>query len=113
MPDAATSTRLTATGPRRDAVSSMNVYIVSYDLNRAGQNYAGLYAELKKTTWWHYLDSSWLIATNETADQLWNRLSRHCDQNDRVLVIKVQSGITNRSGWLPKDAWDWIAQHVN
>lgn len=46
----------------------MTVYCVSYDLNKAGQNYNDLYEELKKSpNWWHHLDSTWLIVTNETA----------------------------------------------
>ncbi len=89
------------------------VYIVSYDLNKTGQNYAGLYEELKKSpTWWHYLDSTWLVFTTESAEALWTRISPYLDQNDRALIIKVQPGTSNRSGWLEQKAWDWINSHV-
>ena len=88
----------------------MPVYTVSYDLNRPGQNYTDLIAELESSPgWWHFLKSSWLISTNETPDQLWNRISRHVDKSDFVLIMEV----TNRkSGWLPQDAWDWINNNV-
>ncbi|MCG5262440.1 hypothetical protein [Cupriavidus gilardii] len=88
----------------------MTVYSVSYDLNKAGQNYSALYEELKKSpSWWHYLDSTWLIYTTETAQQLSNRLLMHIDKNDRLLVIKV---VRAYQGWLSEEAWKWINQYV-
>lgn len=88
----------------------MTVYCVSYDLNKSGQNYAALYNELKASlSWWHQLDSTWLIHTNESADQLSSRLLRHLDQNDRLLVIKV---VRPYQGFHTEQAWQWIRQHV-
>jgi hypothetical protein len=87
------------------------VYIVSYDLNVPGQDYKGLYDELKKSTnWWHYLDSTWLIYTSHSAEKLFDRLSPHLDKSDRILVIRV----TNEyQGWLTEEAWQWIRQYVS
>lgn len=88
----------------------MTVYCVSYDLNKAGQNYDALYDELKNSaSWWHYLDSTWLISSAETADQLSTRLLKHLDKNDYLLVIKV---VRPYQGWLSEDAWKWINEHV-
>lgn len=88
----------------------MPVYCISYDLNKTGQNYEELYEELKKSPgFWHYLDSTWLISTTETADQLSNRIRLHLDDNDNLLVIKV---VRDYAGWLSKKAWDWIDKHV-
>lgn len=88
----------------------MKVYSVSYDLNSPGQKYENLYQELKNSnSWWHYLDSIWLIRTHETASQLSERIRKHLDNNDSLLVIRV----TNEyAGWLPQKAWDWINQNV-
>lgn len=83
----------------------MTIYHVSYDLNKSGQNYQGLYDELMKTGYCHYADSSWLLDTTETADQVWNRLSSRVDENDTVLVIKVTKSY---QGWLKKEFWDWL-----
>lgn len=86
------------------------VYLVSYDLNSPGQNYTSLRDELKKSTdWWHYLDSTWLIYTWESANQVWNRIHSEIDKNDRVLIIEVKN---NMQGWLTQDAWDWIHKYV-
>ena len=88
----------------------MTVYCVSYDLNKSGQNYTALYNELKASlSWWHHLDSTWLIYTNESAEQLSNRLLRHIDQNDRLLVIKV---VRQYQGFLTEEAWKWIRTYV-
>lgn len=88
----------------------MPVYCVSYDLNKAGQNYNDLYAELKKSPGWcHPLDSTWLVATNEKAQQLSERLRRHLDDNDSLLVIGVTKDF---AGWLPKNIWEWCSKHI-
>ena len=88
----------------------MSVYCVSYDLNQAGQNYNALYDELKKSPGWcHPLDSTWLISTGETAQQLSDRLRRHLDNNDTLLVI----GVTKKyAGWLTQDTWDWMRTDI-
>lgn len=88
----------------------MAVYNVSYDLRKAGQDYSGLIAELKNSpNWWHFLGSTWLIATHESANQLWDRIAPHFDGNDRALIIRVTA---ESQGWLPTDAWDWISENV-
>ncbi|QQL51003.1 hypothetical protein [Mucilaginibacter ginkgonis] len=86
------------------------VYVVGYDLNKPGQNYAGLMEELKKSpSWWHYLDSTWLIYTKESATQLRDRILNCVDNSDRLLVMEVTK---NYSGWLPQEAWTWISNHL-
>jgi hypothetical protein len=89
----------------------MSLYCVSYDLNKAGQNYAALHKELENSTnWWHHLDSTWLIYTTEDASRLADRLRKHIDKNDSLLVIRVRRDYT---GWLPQEAWDWIEQYID
>ena len=86
------------------------VYVVSYDLRKPGQDYKGLFDELEaSSSWWHYLESTWLIETPADANQLYNRLAKHLDQGDSILVI--QAGI-DRQGWLPKKAWEWIKREL-
>jgi hypothetical protein len=86
------------------------VYLVSYDLRKPGQDYKGLFAELEaSSSWWHYLASTWLIATSESANELYNRLQKNLDRGDRLLII--QAG-TDMQGWLPKKAWEWIEREL-
>ncbi|MFS8149994.1 hypothetical protein [Vreelandella titanicae] len=88
----------------------MAVYCVSYDLNKSGQNYKGLINELEESpSWWHHLGSTWLIATHESADQLFKRLKPYLDDNDGILIITVTYP---KSGWLTQEAWDWINEHL-
>lgn len=88
----------------------MKVFSVTYDLKDEGRDYSSLYDSIQQAPyWWHYLESTWLIATNKTADQVFNRLGKHIDESDRVLVIRVTD---EYSGWLPKDAWEWIRRHT-
>lgn len=86
------------------------VYMVSYDLNKSGQDYKGLHEELEKSpSWWHYLESAWLIYTSESASQLYERIGKHIDENDYAIAIEVKG---NYQGWLPEKAWEWIRSHV-
>ncbi len=86
------------------------VYLVSYDLRKQGKDYIGLYEQLKSSpSWWHYLESTWLINTNEGIQDLYKRLSAYLDQNDNILIIELKGSYF---GYLPKEAWDWIKQTV-
>lgn len=85
-------------------------YSITYDLKVPGRDYSGLYKAIKASQkWWHYLDSTWLIVTSETAEEIWNRLASHIDKNDYLLIIEVKNNV---QGWLPKDAWNWIREYV-
>ncbi|MCK4822773.1 hypothetical protein KA005_43820 [bacterium] len=88
----------------------MKVFLVSYDLKKPGRNYTELYEALKKAhTWWHYLDSCWLLKTSLSARQLFDSLKPHIDGNDFLLIIEVTK---NYTGWLPQKAWDWMDQNI-
>lgn len=88
----------------------MGVYCVSYDLNKAGQDYEGLYGALKEfPDWWHYLDSTWLVSTNESAYAIFDKLHQHLDENDSLLIVQVGK---DYSGWLSEEAWEWIKRNV-
>lgn len=86
------------------------VYVVSYDLRKPGKDYIGLTEQLKASPrWWHYLASTWLIFTSESATQLYNRLAPHLDRDDIILIIEAGNHI---GGWLPQKAWDWIKNEI-
>ena len=87
------------------------VFSISYDLNKPGQDYKGLYEAIKSCgEWWHYLDSTWLVSTNLTADDIWGKLQPYVDENDRVLIVRATRP---KQGWLPKKAWSWINEHLD
>lgn len=90
----------------------MRTMLVGYDLNRRGQNYPGLYEALKAVPlWWHYLDSTWLLRTEESAAQLRDRLSPHIDAGDELLVIDVTNPEAAWSGF-DQRASQWIRDNL-
>jgi hypothetical protein len=84
---------------------------VSYQLRPTRAN-PDLIAELKNSPqWWHFLDFTWLIATQETAEDLFNRISAHLLKTDSELIVQIRRG-SQFNGWLPKEAWDWIEARI-
>ena len=64
------------------------LFLVSYTLNPPRVN-PQLIEELQRSEggWWHYLDTAWILATNENASQLYERLRTKFIQDDRILII--------------------------
>ena len=68
----------------------MKVYQISYDL-RKQRDYESLYERIRSYgTYSHALESTWLIATNETAEQVHNYLYEVMDGDDGLLVTRLQ-----------------------
>ena len=90
----------------------MPVYCVSYDLRGVNRDYTPLFEALQTNvdSWWHFLESTWLISTNESALQVWERLRRTILRDDSLLIIEVRH---NLNGWLPPEAWQWIRANVH
>ena len=86
------------------------IFLISYDLNVPGKNYNELYKTIKSAgTWWHYLESTWLIKTEESI-ATWNkRLIKNLDENDRLFIVDITG--QDNDGWLEKKAWEWIRKH--
>lgn len=86
----------------------MNKYLITYDLkNKSIKNYESLYIAIKTIgTWWHYLDSTWILKTNLTSKQIYEKLASNLLTNDHILIVKIESN--DKWGWLPADAWTWL-----
>lgn len=84
------------------------ILLITYDLKAPGRNYEELHETIKSAgTWWHHLESTWLIETNLTPEQWYNNLAKHLDINDLIFIIEVKR---NYYGYLPQKAWDWLGQ---
>ena len=89
----------------------MGALLITYDLNRPGQDYEGLFDEIKSLgAWWHYLDSLWIVDTNLTVNSAADRIRARVDTSDHFLVLDVTGDASQ--GWLPQEAWNWINTHV-
>jgi hypothetical protein len=90
----------------------MNVYLVMYDLKQPGRDYALLYETLKTAaSWWHYLESTWLLASPLTMEQWQQQIRGTLDQNDLFMIIRLDRGVAY-TGWLPQKAWEWMQQNL-
>jgi len=96
----------------RKEVNYKMVYMISYDLNKSGKNYDGVFEAIKKASikWCHYLDSTWLIKANySSANDVFNLIKPNLDSDDRCIVIQVEN---NKQGWLTKEQWDFINNEI-
>lgn len=92
----------------------MAVMLVTYDLNKAGKNYAGLIAAIEAYTHCKTLKSAWFIQTSQTAVQVRDNLFRQMDGDDALVVVRFHKGdwatyVTQPvNDWLnaPGRAWD-------
>lgn len=84
-------------------------YLITYDLNKSGQNYSGLYEAIKSLgVWAHYMDSTWFVDTYYSAKQIRDILLKVMDSNDSLFITKISS----YSGLINKEAWPWLSEHV-
>jgi hypothetical protein len=87
------------------------IFLITYDLKKPGRDYSSLYETIKSAkSWWHYLDSTWLIYSNETVTvNEWSEKIRNViDANDLFLIVDITN--QPRQGWLKKQAWEWIRE---
>jgi hypothetical protein len=90
----------------------MRTLMIGYDLNRVGQDYNSLITEIKSLgRWWHYLDSTWLVVTNNTHKEARDKLKAHIDKNDELLIIDVTGDAAAWTGFA-SSAEKWIHDHL-
>ena len=69
----------------------MAVFIVAYDLNKVGQNYACITGKLKALPHCHVQGSVWFVDYSGTAVQVRDHLRQCLDENDRLFVESVSA----------------------
>lgn len=58
------------------------VYLITYDMNKPGQDYSASHESIKACrAWWHFLESTRLVYGNRTTDQISRRVRAHIDPN--------------------------------
>lgn len=86
----------------------MTALLVTYDLQKPGQDYSGFYDVIKSYPWAKLSESSYAIATTITPSSIYDQLSQHADQNDHVYVIGLKGpwrgrGLEDVNSWLEKN----------
>lgn len=69
----------------------MACFIVTYDLNQTGQNYACLTAKLRALPHCHAQGSVWFVQWTGTPSTLRDHLKSCLDQNDKLFVDLVSN----------------------
>ena len=89
----------------------MSAFVVTYDLNAAGQNYEKVIQAIKDSSvsWCSYWKSSFLIKSNLSANAIVNNIKPYLDTNDALIVVKA----TNEyQGWLTEEQWKFIREKI-
>lgn len=88
----------------------MPAYLITYDLNKTGQDYKKLYDLIKELgSWCHYMDSTWIINTSLSPNQIVKHLESAFDSNDRLFVVEIKK---NYQGLLTEEQWKFINESI-
>lgn len=92
----------------KDMNKEENIYSISYDLRKPGRNYSDLYDAIKSldSTFQHPLESNWFVRSCLSADEIYERLRVHIEDDDLLFISAIVPG--NRQGWMVRTFWDWI-----
>jgi hypothetical protein len=89
----------------------MPTYMVGYDLNAPGKDYSDLIEAIRGyDNWWHHLDSTWIIVTNQTHIQIRDYLAQFIDENDEMLVAKL-AGLAAWRGFNTRGS-NWLSNNL-
>ena len=92
-------------------MSEKRILIVVTDLKESSAQYGVLFETLKSQAGWaHYLKSTWFLATDKTAHDVYREIKPHILGKDRIFIAEMGDS-HSRHGWLPKKAWAWLKRH--
>ena len=87
----------------------MAIKVISYDLNKPGQDYDGLYDTIKSyASWAHPMKSIWFVSTSKTTNEVYKKIAALLDKGDHIFV---HSWPTYCQGWLSTKIWEWVDAH--
>ena len=73
----------------------MKVYQINYDL-RKSRDYSDLFKKIQSYgTWARPLESCWIIATTQSASQVWDALVSALDSDDGLII----TGLSGEAAW--------------
>ena len=90
----------------------MSAYMITYDLNKSGQDYEGVIKAIKDSSisWCSYWKSSYLIKSNLTANQISDKIKSYLDSNDTLIIVEAKN--SNYQGWLSEKQWKFIKENI-
>jgi hypothetical protein len=80
-----------------------------------GFNYAGFHKQLTSakgvTSWWHYMDTTYILRVTSDVDAASiTDFIRSIAPKKKFFVCALN--LSDRNGWLPHEAWDWIKKQL-
>jgi hypothetical protein len=76
----------------------MVVYSINYDLKAPGRDYSPLYTAIESMgSYWHELESFWLVSTDLPLREILADLLKLIDENDSLAILKVGNSCAIRS----------------
>lgn len=84
------------------------IALITYELKQPDRDYSNLYNVIKNAgiSWWHYLESVWIINTTLTVDALSSMVKSNLDEKDLLFVVDITN--CKHRGWLPSKAWQFF-----
>ena len=87
----------------------MATLLVTYDLNKVGQNYNGFYGVLNQYPHVKLSESSYAVQTAESPITVYNKLTPFMDKNDHVYVVTLSQPYY---GYGPQTVNNWLSQRL-
>jgi len=87
----------------------MAVLLVTYDLNKPGQDYSDFINAFKQYAWAKLSESSYAIETAKSPSTIYNELSPHMDKNDHVYIISLSNPYW---GYGPEKVNEWLEKNL-
>jgi hypothetical protein len=85
------------------------IFLITYSFRDPREVPQEFYEALTGFTHWsHYMDGSWLIATDLDAAAIRDRFEPFLGDGMYFLTAEVGPDM---AGWLPRQAWEWVRKH--
>ncbi|AEM71602.1 hypothetical protein Murru_2566 [Allomuricauda ruestringensis DSM 13258] len=89
----------------------MGSFLISYDLYVPIRNHQLLVEEIQRIgNCRQCLDSLWVVKSNETCGLIKERLTKHIDRDDKLLVVGLKPHWAVHN--LSKDCTDWLSKKI-
>lgn len=91
----------------------MNAILIAYDLHKLGQRYADLkkLIEGQYTTYWHCLESTYIVATPRDPVQVRDSIRSALDSNDELVVFLLDKSTWATQG-LSEECLVWLKNNL-
>lgn len=90
-----------------------NNLLITYDLNKSGKNYDGVFDAIKSLgSWAKYQKSAWFVSTNYSVTQARDHIWKQMDSDDSLMVVYAKN---NSAAWfgLTNETSEFISKNWN